>query len=192
MSAPVDYNLEYYNKCRDYAGTEIAHCLNKRRLELLLSVGGGPVLDIGVGSGEFLDCLSCEKFGYDINPHAELMLKKKSIYLNPYSNDSSKYIHALTMWDSLEHIPSPSELFDKISVKHVLISTPIINDFSVLESWKHYRPNEHLYYFSESGLISYMGALGFRVEDVNSLECECGRLDIGSFVFTAEKCEVGQ
>ena len=53
---------------------------------------------------------------------------------------------------------------------------------AIMES-KHYRPREHLWYYSHRGLVNNMSDAGFDFITVDNYEIEAGREDIYSYVF---------
>jgi hypothetical protein len=139
-------------------------------------------LDIGIGSGEFIKESKIKVFGFDINKYAINWLIKNNIYINPY--ESMPKVCGLTFWDSLEHMPRPTELLSLVKKnQYVFISMPIFNNISDVKSSKHYRPNEHYYYFTCKGLNNYMNDLGFKLIEIDDFETHSGREDILTFVF---------
>jgi len=92
-------------------------------------------------------------------------------------------ITGVTFWDSLEHIPSPKDLLMRVKKQTVFVSIPIINNILFVRTSKHYKPNEHFWYFTKEGFINYMDGQGFSCEDHNTMETDAGREDIDTFVF---------
>jgi len=182
MSVSVDYDQDYFNKYINYEDTEISKKLNDFRTSIT-SKYCNSVLDIGIGSGEFIKKYKNKAFGYDINPYAVKALKQKDIYVDPYS-DNLDSIDGFTMWDVLEHIKNPDMLLNKIP-KHkiVIVSIPIFSNILEVKKSKHYRPNEHYYYYTSSGLMSFFNEIGYTIIEVSDQESVCGRESIVSFVF---------
>ena len=54
--------------------------------------------------------------------------------------------------------------------------------YSIRDS-KHYRPGEHLYYFTELGFAQWMARHGFELLEVSNFETKAGRDSILSFAF---------
>jgi hypothetical protein len=48
---------------------------------------------------------------------------------------------------------------------------------------KHFRPQEHIWYFTREGLVNAMKACGFSLVAESDFETELGREDIGTFAF---------
>lgn len=181
MSASVEYDKDYFNKYIGYDSTNIAVTLNAGRTKITQKYCKS-LLDIGIGSGRFIKESSIPVFGFDINQVAINWLKSQNLFVDPYK--SMPDVEGLTFWDSLEHIPNPNELISLMhSGQYAFISIPIFVDLIKVKESKHYRPNEHYYYFTASGLIKYMDDSGFDIIEVDQFEIEAGREDVFTFVF---------
>jgi len=182
MSVSVHYDQDYFNKYINYEDTEISKKLNDFRTSIT-SKYCNSVLDIGIGSGEFIKKYKNKAFGYDINPYAVKTLKQKDIYVDPYL-DNLDGIDGFTMWDVLEHIKNPDILLNKIpKTKIVIVSIPIFDNILEVKQSKHYRPNEHYYYYTINGLIKFFDQMKYTIIEVSDQESVCGRESITSFVF---------
>lgn len=182
MSISVDYNQDYFNKYISYEDTDISKKLNNFRTSIT-SKYCNSVLDIGIGSGEFIKKYQNKIFGYDVNPYAIKILKQKNIYVDPYL-DNLDDIDGFTMWDVLEHIKNPDILLNKIPKnKIVIVSIPVFDNILKVKQSKHYRPNEHYYYYTISGLIGFFSEMNYIILEVSDQESVCGREKIMSFVF---------
>lgn len=180
QSASVAYDIDYFDKYRGYEGTEIAQRINAARLDLVSRhVAGDFVLDIGVGSGEFVKNRP-NTFGYDINPAAAAWLKGCGLW-----SDRFEDFRAFTFWDVLEHVRDPGvDYFGRIAGGAWLFtSLPIFGDLTQVRVSKHYRPNEHYYYWTESGFVRWMARHGFTLREINEDETRAGRDSIVSFAF---------
>lgn len=178
QSSLIDYGAEYFNKCAGYEGQDIANAINRGRVELVAKhyCPVSNVLDIGIGSGEFIKKRP-NTWGYDINQTAALWLKKNSLWSN-----SIMAFDAFTMWDVIEHVPTPADYFNKMPIGAWLFtSIPIFHDLTRIRESKHYRPDEHLYHFTESGFIAWMRMHGFDTHAVEDFETRAGRESIRSF-----------
>lgn len=156
------YDKEYV--ATRYDVYEMTLLMSYLRLGFVKSfVDGGKLLDVGYGNGSFLKLAA--KNGFDVygkDVHgADYGIREIEL--------SAHVWNLVTFFDSLEHFP------DLISVREIraeciIVSTPyrpvsFPNDLS----WKHYRPGEHLHYFSENSLMTLflnMNFVGsFMVED---------------------------
>jgi len=138
------------------------------------------LLDIGIGSGAFIDLRLREWFtlGYDVSPSGIAWLKKRDVWHDPYEHP----VQAATMWDVLEHIPDYPKLLDRVH-EWLFLSLPIFRDAEHALRSKHFKPKEHCWYFSRDGLLFAMEVCGFALVSESYVETELGREDIGSFAF---------
>jgi len=82
----------------------------------------------------------------------------------------------------LEHIQDPDALISCVT-EYVFVSMPIYENQADCLSSKHYKPGEHIWYFTEQGLKDYMANLDFNCVLVDDVESRLGREGIKSFVF---------
>lgn len=186
------YSYEYWTKYHEYKQSPIAEKLMKVRVELVEKhAPRATVLDIGIGSGHFiekrdamvgpvLDQIGVKRltYGYDVNPHAITWLVARQLWWDPWAKDPE----IVTCWDSLEHLPRPHDFVARVR-SMIFVSIPIFANKEHVLSSKHFKPGEHLWYFTHSGFIHYMKRLGFRLIDENEMESKLGREEIGTFVF---------
>lgn len=181
MSSPVAYDNKYFENYVRLENTEISRKLNKGRTSITQK-HCESVLDIGVGSGEFIKQSNIRVYGYDINPVAIKWLKEEGLYVDPYAKFPQ--VQGVTFWDAIEHIPNPNLLLSKFSKGCLaFISIPIFTDLTWLKKSKHYKPNEHFYYFTTDGMIKFMTDSGFSLVELSDYETRAGREDIFTFVF---------
>lgn len=175
----VHYDGSYFDKCFSYEGTEIEKKINQGRIDFVRKYYKGFLLDIGVGCGTFIKRRPMT-LGYDINPKAVEWLKQENKY-----SDKIECFDAFSFWDVLEHINNHSDYLCRIRVgTYLFCSIPVFFDLGRIKESKHYRPGEHLHYWTASGLIDYMKALyGFECLEVDDFETQAGREDILSFAF---------
>lgn len=177
-----NYDEKYYQYYVSLEDTEIARKINKSRVNLSHKYSTA-ILDIGIGSGEFIKKSYIKTFGFDINPHGVDWLKKRRCFVNPYEH-IPECIDGVTFWDTLEHIPNPHHLLDLFAPgTYVFISMPIFDDLLKVRSSKHYKPNEHLTYWSVNGLTTYMRDCNFSLLEISDQESLAGRESIFSFAF---------
>lgn len=172
------YDRAYFDKYVGYKSNPIGERLMKARADLVLKYTDGDVVDIGIGSGHFIDVRKGRTFGYDVNPVAIRWLLDRSLWWDPYFRDPDH----VTCWDSLEHMARP-EAFVRCVKKTVFVSIPIFTGKSHVKRSKHYRPDEHFWYFTRNGFVGWMCRQGFDLLEENGMEIDLGREDIGTFVF---------
>lgn len=172
---PIEYDKSYFDKYVSYEGTEICNKLNKYRVDWVKQHFDGEVLDIGIGCGSFINAHGNAK-GYDINPAGIEWLNERGLYKEP------KQVEAVAFWDSFEHIEDPAEILNEVT-GWVFMSIPLFDHmYHVLES-KHFRKDEHYWYFTFNGLCKYMALHGFDFVSFCRMESDAGREDIGTFAF---------
>jgi Methyltransferase domain len=137
----------------------------------------GTIVDVGIGGGRFVKD-HADAFGFDINPAAVKWLKINRAYCDPYS----EVVEAATFWDSLEHIHDPAPVLANIR-RFVFVSLPIFQGAEHVLRSKHFRPDEHCWYFTRGGFEWFMHRFGFRRIDHSVIEQMAGREDIESFAF---------
>lgn len=180
----VAYDDAYLAKVDSYDGSAIARAVNAGRCDLVKAHlgGGASVLDVGAGSGAFVRDLTAHGFivkGFDVIKPAAERLSAAGVYANdPYQFD------AVTLWDCLEHMENPGACLRSVRKGAALFaSIPVFEDLRRIRESKHYRPGEHLYYWTAAGFVAWMGLYGFRLLEVSAHETQAGRESIGAFAF---------
>jgi hypothetical protein len=112
-------------------------------------VKNGKLFDVGYGTGAFLrtagtvgfDAYGCDIHGVD-----------RGIQEKPLISDDEW--DAVTFFDSLEHFPDLSVIRQlNRRARLILVSLPKTpRFFPECKKWRHYKPGEHLHYFSEESL----------------------------------------
>lgn len=183
----VQYDEAYYEKVWSYERTDIARAVNIGRCELIGRhiKKAASILDIGSGSGAFLRAALNANFqacGFEVMPEAVDRLRA----IGRYEERPGRF-DAVTFWDSIEHMEDPEIIFRKIMKgAHVFASIPVFRDLTRIRESKHYRPGEHLYYWTPAGFIAWMGAHGFRFLEESDHEVRAGREQIGAFAFAKD------
>jgi hypothetical protein len=176
--------VPYFDKCMEYRGEEIARRINTcRRILVDAYVGSsGAVLDVGVGSGEFVEVRPLT-WGYDIDEKAATWLKEAGKWSDRFEDFS-----AFTFWDVIEHLEEPRRDYFRYIRPGAYLFTclPIFADLRRIRESRHYRPGEHLMYFTEEGFVRWMTLHGFRCLERDDFETRAGRDSILSFAFRRE------
>lgn len=179
------YNRATFLRLRERDDSEMGREINAFRVALVNKYVPPErrVLDIGPGALTFMkargNCLA-----FDINPHAIKILKRQHRWFDPY-NDSFfiKGIAGVTFFDSLEHITDPALILKCIGSQHVITSLPIFGNKKQMMQSKHFKPGEHLWYFTYRSFLRYMTGLGFEMLEERNDETRMGRESIKTFVF---------
>lgn len=173
------YDTNYFDKYVGYASSQMGQKLDGFRADLVHQHQGGmPVVDVGIGSGNFIEIHGPGAFGYDINPKAILWLALRRLWWDPWQF----MMPSATFWDSLEHFADPSAILARVK-NFAFISIPIFRNLEHAKNSKHFRPDEHYWYFTHRGLCRFMQSRGFHLIDESDMETKLGREDIHTFVF---------
>lgn len=171
------YDAAYWSKYRVMDQSPMGVALTQARVALVAKHYDGPLIDIGIGGGAFVSARPLTS-GFDINPNAVEWLKSRGHWGDPYVEK----VTAVSFWDCLEHIHDPRLMLAGVR-EWVFVSMPIYNDVMHVLRSKHYRKDEHCWYFTADGLARFMAEMGFRLVDWNDDETRIGREDILSFAF---------
>lgn len=175
---PIRYDLEYFNKYLRYEQSEMGVNITKARVALVMKYHPCSVLDIGIGSGHFLKELPISnKAGIDINEYALQLIRERGWEVK------QDHYEMMTFWDSLEHIVDHHLLIEKYCPMYIAMTLPIFEEGKVYES-KHFRPGEHFWYFTHSGIIYHMGKFGYSLLEYNDMEQKLGREEVWTYVFS--------
>ena len=198
-SKPIEYGNDYFDKLKKYEGADRSDRAQKisggrvrmvkRYEEYWSSFAHENILDYGCGACTFIKTILDDDYfhifprGWDVMTESKRNMPQGSRWFDPY-NENMREIGLITMWDVIEHLPEPSKLLDL--VKHgtcVILSTPLYDSLDDIKDSKHYRPNEHFWYFTDKGIKVFMAEHGFFFEEQQYFEMAAGRENIGTYVF---------
>lgn len=181
----VHYDDNYLEKCREREITEVGKKLIQLRISTITShlrLASEVSVDIGVGAMGLLRAMAEHRLpirGYDVNRKAVEALKEAGLFVDVMVEP----VDNVCCWDSLEHMLSPEAMLRNVR-KKVLMSIPIFDNAEHVVRSKHYKPGEHIWYFTEAGLIRWMQEQGFGLIERNRDEERYGREGIGTYVFS--------
>lgn len=140
----------------------------------------GTLIDVGIGSGAFIEqrMQLRQTFGFDINPAGQNWLHRRALWCNPYDGP----VNAVSMWDVIEHMQDFRPLLANVQ-QWLFLALPMFDDADHVLRSKHYRKQEHCWYFTRRGLVALMAELGFDIVADSNMEIYAGREDIGAFAF---------
>lgn len=174
----INYDIEYYyNLLRIHCAT--AKDISKVRWDFLGNILDHnipiTILDYGCGIGFFEAFrpkgVPIQLFTYDIMPVPQTGIPENIEF------------DVITLWDVLEHIPDFTSLAPLLAkTRFVALSLPIKPDGKRWEQWKHFKPGEHLHYYSEDLLVALFEKYDFKLVDSGTPECP-PREDVWSFIF---------
>lgn len=175
-AANLEQAKAYFEKYQAYAATDMGKAITQARADLVKRWWDGPVLDVGIGCGAFIEAHG-NADGQDINPVAQEWLRERGL-----GGPIFTQVEAGCFWDSLEHLPNPSNWLSMFC-PYVFVSLPIVKDPGRITAWKHFRPDEHRWYWTRDGFLAWMAEQSFECLEANSMEQTLGRQDIESFAF---------
>lgn len=182
QAGPRDvYNEEYFARFKAQAETPIGRALMRSRVAFVERHQVGTVCDVGIGCGAFIEARRNARrttYGYDVNPAGAAWLEDRKLFVDPHVVK----LPAITLWDVLEHIPDFRALIACVR-EHVFVSLPIFSGPTNILRSKHFRRDEHCWYFSSDGIVRVFDQLGFECVETHREEVAIGREDIGSFAF---------
>lgn len=168
----MEYGLEYFEKMLRL-NSATAEKICKIRWDWISDANPKKVLDYGSGVGWFR---AFRPFGSDVH----------SFDIGNYPQTGIRLIiyDVVCFFDVLEHIPDFSIVEPVIALaKHIAVTVPMIDKpHGQLHLSKHFKPGEHLHYFTEESLISLFGSYGFKVIKSGQPECP-PREEVYSFLF---------
>jgi hypothetical protein len=175
------YDQDYFDRFDRNARTDLGRALMRARVEFVERHYRGPLIDVGIGSGAFIELRRERRrttYGYDVNPIGIEWLEQRMLLVDPYLVS----FDAMTLWDVLEHIPDFQSLLANVR-DWLFLSLPIFRDAEHALRSKHFRPDEHCWYFTRDGLVTAMNMCGFALVSESAVETDLGREDIGTFAF---------
>jgi len=164
------YNIKYAKNFVEYSKTSVNVPLNLFRMGLASRwlKEGDALLDVGCCIGEFIRF--CEHYyrcyGFEPNKDAvQLARKRCESVIYTELNGSIPKVNAITLFDVLEHMEYPQVFLKEVMEEYLLpggviiITTPNADAIpkwkgseDQLKAWKHYKPLEHLWLFTEDAL----------------------------------------
>lgn len=171
------YDAGYFARYKEMAATPMGQALTASRTALVARHYSGELLDVGIGSGQFVTARP-QTWGYDVNPEGINWLKEQGRYGELYGGTWP----ALSFWDSLEHIDDPEGAIERAD-EWVFVSIPVFASGDAILTSRHFRKDEHLWYFTHEGLVRWFDGLGFDCLEWNDNETALGRDGIRSYAF---------
>jgi len=158
------YNQSYLEETSRKAGSPLADQIYRNRWDIITQrCTGGTLLDYGCGTGAFhsLAPAGFTVSGWDINPY--------SAY---FGRRPTGTFDILTMWDVMEHLHTPLGPALCYRPQWAFIATPNaacapMPDFT---AWRHYKPSEHVQYYTPKTLAMSMASIGYEAVCVDYSE----------------------
>lgn len=189
---PSDEALNYYynSKFKEFENEFFLDSFEKRipifkqRLDLMVKLGiGRKVLDIGSAVGIFLSANEASESRFDITAcdisvdacnHIRKNYPKVKVVNEDVKNLPKCDFDAVTLWDTVEHLPDPKDLLTSIKNQlraggYFLFSTPNTKSFEwqVMDS-EHVQllPPGHVNLYNKDNISNLLTRYGFSVEDI--------------------------
>lgn len=167
----ISYDKEYINQ----GYVALGHTLNAMsylRFGYLNGVISQPittVLDVGYGTGHFLDVcqqqgiktFGCDLFRDYLPSHAQFV-----------ADPTERPFDLITFFDSLEHFEN-LDFVSRLQARYLCVTVPWCHDGTDDEwfsSWKHRKPNEHLHHFDHHSLQAFLKSAGYRCLAFSNIE----------------------
>ena len=167
----MKYDLEYYeNMLRQYSKT--AEEISEIRWNWISDVDPEVVLDYGSGVGWFRAWRprGVKVYSYDIASY-------------PQTGVELLIYDVVCFWDVLEHTLDFAAIAPVLALaKYVAVTLPLMPMQEKLSDWKHFKPGEHLHYFTAESLDALFSRYGFELRKVGQPECP-PRKDITSVFY---------
>ncbi len=174
-SVEEQYDSSYFEKYRKRHAFRIARA-HDRLAKIELLKGPGRLLDIGASLGYFVEAALARGWdarGVEISNAAASEARDHGLDVFSGKLEDAGYedgsFDCVTMWDMLEHAPSP--VSHMLEVNRILapgglvvIGTPDIGHCAFRfkkNEWRHLKPAEHLFYFAESTISRLLTKTGF-------------------------------
>lgn len=156
------YDFNYAKTYREYEISELGQDIIRHRASFIVSkIQEGSLLDFGCGTGSLIQYLrthsDLEVSGWDVNPtfgfNDPMILFEK--------------FDIVTFFDSLEHLQNPKETLEALNAKHLFIVIPSLDDIQIddILQWRHYKPHEHLHYYSLDSLAALLSISNYEIPD---------------------------
>lgn len=159
--------------------------------------GKGTLLDIGAGTGDFLN--EAKKRGWEVqgtepNSGARKNAESKSIILSEDITDLEGKFDVITLWHVLEHIPDLEKIIDKLSelLKEggfLIIAVPNYKSYDAAyygKYWAAYDVPRHLWHFSQKS-IGKLFSPNFRLDAVKPMIFDSYYVSLLSEKYKSEK-----
>jgi hypothetical protein len=150
--SPFNYTYEYVAKYNHQPVRQ----LSLLRIDWIKNALGrvpGSVLDFGSGTGMFLkvyhELTKAQVYAYDVVSYPLPSPIKR------VADPTDKKYSLITFYDSLEHLQE-LDILGRIKCDFLCISVPWCHNLSDewLRSWKHLKPNEHIWHFDRESLAA--------------------------------------
>ncbi|PKQ45772.1 class I SAM-dependent methyltransferase [Confluentibacter flavum] len=157
-----------------------------RKLKLInsFSLNGKTLLDVGCGTGDFLEVAKSNNwtvFGIEPNEQARSIANKKTenaiFDVDKLLEFNASSFDVITLWHVLEHLPNLEEqinVFKKLLKPRgfLIIAVPNYNSFDAMhyqEFWAAYDVPRHLWHFNKQSISNLFKDVSMEVEKIKPM-----------------------
>jgi 2-polyprenyl-3-methyl-5-hydroxy-6-metoxy-1,4-benzoquinol methylase len=196
VTSPIPADLDKYYESEEYQSHHnqkktflnfIYNTVKKRSFknkEALFQNGKKliSILDIGAGSGDFLEYCKDHKYevtGTEPNATARKIAKEKGIELYASIDDVlDKKFDVITMWHVLEHVPNLFECLEHLKTLlkedgKLIVAVPNFKSYDAeyyQEFWAAYDVPRHLWHFSQKSIRNLFESVNMKVTQVHPMK----------------------
>jgi 2-polyprenyl-3-methyl-5-hydroxy-6-metoxy-1,4-benzoquinol methylase len=196
VTSPIPADLDKYYESEDYQSHHnqkktflnfIYNTVKKRsfkRKESIFQNGATQksVLDIGAGSGDFLEYCKDQNYlvtGTEPTEVARKIAKQKGIELyESLDRIKDKSFDVITMWHVLEHVPNLFECLEQLKKMlkeegKLIVAVPNFKSYDAeyyKEHWAAYDVPRHLWHFSQKSIRTLFESVDMKVVNVHPLK----------------------
>lgn len=173
FDTPKVYDVQYVKERYDTYGDKNEKMSALRWDNIVNVLGRKPYMlfDIGYGNGSFLKYAQnfCPTWGHDVSGYP------LPAGCRPAHDVTFGVYDVACMFDVLEHFVDPTIIKD-INTSYLVVSAPWCHHDKYgdewFKNWKHRRPDEHLWHFSDKSIIKFAKRCGYDIVDVSNVEDE--------------------
>lgn len=170
--------------------TPLGQAINAWRAWWVTSIVGedATLLDYGAGVGAFISVMAdkCgDLFWAEVNEFMRGDLAFHYLDFREYRPGEDKP-DAVTFWDVFEHLSDPWAVLEETGANTAFVTIPYIDEFDEPKNSKHYKPNEHQWYWTRVGFMLDAKAHGWvaEIHSDNPEERTFRREKVASFLLT--------
>jgi 2-polyprenyl-3-methyl-5-hydroxy-6-metoxy-1,4-benzoquinol methylase len=145
----------------------------------------GNILDIGCGTGEFLNFMKKKKWTVTgLEPNESARQKANQLLESTVSKDlfeiPEKHVEVITLWHVLEHVHDLNNTLQKLkkimsSNGIIIIAVPNPNSHDSIHyenNWAGYDVPRHLWHFTQNTMITLLNKNGLKVVEVRPMKLD--------------------
>lgn len=145
---------------------------------------GRKIVDVGPGCHQFMEYVNAQS-GWHCDA-VDVGHGKEILGIVERDAEKSTLIYdVMTMWDSFEHITEPGALFERFHTPIVCMTLPVYESLDAARFSKHFRPNEHVWYHTDEGIVRHMQSFHYQkvFDSADPGEERMGREEVRTYAF---------